>query len=132
MKLEFGCSRMVLLTRRYAIKFPNVRYRYPAALWGMLHNLSEAMWWKSSTGAFDDDGQQKPYQRLLCPVLGRVWLGFCIVMPRAEQLDRRFDCPVVFRWLDDRFCAAGVSCPAELKVESFGILNGEIVAIDYA
>lgn len=33
-------------------------------------------------------------------------------------------CPVVFRWLGDRFTAAEVSCPAELKVESFGILDG--------
>lgn len=132
MQIECGCSRWVILTERYAIKFPNFRYRYPAILWGLLHNLSESSWWAASTGAYDDDRSVRPYQRLLCPVVYRAPLGVVIVMRRAQVLDRRWECPVVFRWLNDRFTAADVSCPAELKVESFGILDGEIVAIDYA
>jgi hypothetical protein len=131
---EVGCSRMVLLAGAWAIKLPNLKYRWPAALWGIIHNLAERSWWRAARGEFDPEkiSFQCVMQRLLCPVVFADRWGICVIMRRAEPLPRDYDCPVVFEWLAGRFQLADCSCPAEKKMDSFGILNGEIVAIDYA
>lgn len=130
---------MVLLIGNYAIKLPNLRYRYPAAIWGLIHNLSERNWWRSVrtvgvTGADDVGNDWRQAMRpLLCPVIwGDRW-GIMLIMRRAKPLPKNYDCPAFYVWQEYRFKKlAGVTCPAELKRESFGLLEGRVVAIDYA
>jgi hypothetical protein len=117
---------MVFLVGPYAIKLPNLHYRYPAALWGLIHNLAERNWWRAFEDS--DDGWPHTMRQLLCPVVWGDRFGICTIMRRAEPLPKTWDCPVVFEWLSSRF---PYRCPAEKKRDSFGILNGEIVAIDY-
>jgi hypothetical protein len=125
---------MVLLIGPYAIKLPNLRYRYPSCLWGLIHNLAERNWWRSFALS-GDEGWVGVVRELLCPVVWGDRFGLVLVMKRAAPLPRTMDCPVVFEWLAMRFNPNGLNgctCPAEKKIESFGLLDGKIVAIDYA
>lgn len=132
MKIAYGCSRMVILIGNYAIKLPNLKYRYPSCLWGLIHNLSESNWYKASQGIFNN-GEIQDYDKLLCPILYANRFGLVVIMKRAQPLPKTFDCPIVFEWLASRFIKFGdCICPAEKKIDSFGLLNNEIVAIDYA
>jgi hypothetical protein len=112
MKLNrVGFNRWVLLTSRRAYKFPAL-YSWRAFLYGLLNNLNEA--------------QQGRGKRAACPVLWRLPLGFLNVMPRATPLEQR-----QFETLDvAEFCKAH-SLVVEPKLDSFGVLNGLIVAVDY-
>lgn len=134
--MRYGCSRMVILLGPYAVKLPNLKYRWPAALWGIIHNLSERNWWRSARGEFDPPAAEDRFhielRRLLCPVVWGDRFGLCLIMRRAEPLPRNHDCPVMFEWLAGRFDLADCGCPAEKKADSFGVFQGEIVAIDYA
>lgn len=84
MKLYRGITRTVLVTGRYAIKFPSLRPYgggLTGLLWsicrGILANQGEAEWWREATP------DQRPY---LCPVL-RSWLGGVInIYPACRQL----------------------------------------------
>lgn len=106
-----GANRWVILTKRHAFKIPRPTSWY-AFLFGLLNNIHEARWSRQGTGR--------------CPVLFAAPGGLLIVMPRAAILT------------DDEFLAfdAGEFCethavPAEHKPDSFGRLNGQVVAVDY-
>ena len=110
MELRRGCNRLVLLTRRYAIKFP-LPDTWRSILFGLLNNMNEA---------------EVGRKRGCCPVLWSAPGGLAVVMPRADILSedefRTFDAAA--------FCEAhGVR--AEHKADSFGRLAGRIVAVDY-
>lgn len=64
----------------------------------------------------------------LCPVCFYLPLGLLVVMPRANVLEYgAVDVGVL-----DAFCNGGTyKIPAELKYDSFGYLNGRLVAVDY-
>jgi hypothetical protein len=131
-KFEYGCSRMVILIYEYAIKLPNLKYRYPSCLWGLIHNLNERNWWRASMGDFDVDIPH-PYNKLLCPIIYSNRFGLIIIMKRATPLPKSFDCPILYEYLAQRFLKLGdCICPAERKIDSFGLLDNEIVAVDYA
>lgn len=107
-----GANRIVLLTRRYAIKLPragNVRL----FLYGLLNNINEA---KSS------------HQPGRCPVVARLPFGLAIVMPRVVPISRS-------QWPNTRIDAAELcrsqSICAELKPDSFGWLEDKLVVVDY-
>jgi hypothetical protein len=105
-----GANRLVILTRRHAIKLPRVR-SWRDFLYGLLNNLNEAR-----------DHQLGGR----CPVVARLPGGFAIVMRRAEILSAR-----EFERLDYHgFCRAH-RLVAEAKPDSFGILDGRVVAVDY-
>jgi hypothetical protein len=112
MRLSFGTTRIVLLTRRYAVKFPNVR-RWRTFLYGLLANESEVAFSKMRWPE-------------LCPV--RFGCSFFVVMDRAEPLTPK-------QWASFNalaFCQKeDYTVPAENKVDSFGWLENKIVAIDY-
>jgi hypothetical protein len=120
---------MVFLIGSWAIKLPNLKYPWPACLWGLIHNRSEWMLWKYAGGI--EGGTD--HRHLLCPVIWADRWGFINIMRRAKPLPKEYNCPVFFQWLASKFKnEAGYSCPAENKMESYGLLEGEIVAIDYA
>jgi hypothetical protein len=105
-----GRNRWVLLIGSYAIKFPSPRC-WQDFLFGLLNNLREAR------------DSNLPGR---CPVVARLPLGLAIVMRRAVPLsEQEFS-----RFPAYAFCREhGIS--AEQKPDSFGKLNGRIVALDY-
>lgn len=110
-----GCTRIVILTRRLAFKIPNVRNGWRLFLYGLLANMQER--------TFSRAGWPE-----LCPVRWSIPGGWLVVMPRARPLS------------DDEFLAFDAEAfidkpdyhvPAEAKADSFGWLDGRVVAIDY-
>jgi hypothetical protein len=110
-----GITREVFLTRRHAIKIPKLIYGWQKFLCGLLANMQEA--------TFARAGWPE-----LCPVVFSIPGGWLVVMRRAEPLsdaewaafDAKAFCERPDYWI-----------PAELKQDSFGMLDGRVVAIDY-
>ena len=109
-----GATRWVLLVGRYALKFPLVQ-TWRTFLNGLLANMQER--------EFARTGWPE-----LCPVLFSLPGGWLVVMPRCAPLT----C-YEYNDLDTREFIErrdGV-VPVEEKPDSFGWLNGRIVAVDY-
>lgn len=113
--IKHGVTREVFLTKRFAIKTPKLTKGWKLFLHGLLANIqekefSEARWPE------------------LCPVVFAVWGGWLIAMPRARLLTDA-------EWKSFRFSTftkkPDYLIPVENKRDSFGILNGRIVALDY-
>lgn len=114
-----GCSRLVILTKRYAFKLPALinsanRLSWKSFLHGLLANMQEAQFGRSCCEG-------------LCPVRFFIPGGFLVVMPRAVEItDEEFLAMDIEGFID-----RGDYClPVEKKANSFGWLDGEIVAID--
>lgn len=109
-----GTTRTVLLLGRWAIKVPS-HVSWRLFLIGLLANMQERQF--AVTGWPE-----------LCPVVFGLPGGWFIVMRRAAPLtDEEWD---VFD--PQGFCDPGDrTIPAEAKRDSFGKLNGGIVAVDY-
>ncbi len=105
-----GVTRLVILTKRYAIKVPNFLNGWRMFLTGLLCNMHEKMW---SDTKWPE----------LCPIVFAVWGGWFVIMKKARPLtDEEWDS------LDcDKFSLT----PVESKRCSFGVLDGKIVAVDY-
>lgn len=120
MKRAFGTNRTVWLIGKWAVKMP-VFVEWRLFLIGLLANMQEAR--------FSSVGWSK-----LCPVVLSLPGGFLNVMHRAEPLTRE-----EFSTLDyAEWIKGGQSLPkgewiipVENKLDSFGKLNGRIVAVDY-
>ena len=110
-----GITREVFLTRRYAIKIPKLIYGWHKFLCGLLANMQER--------TFAAAGWPE-----LCPIVFSLPGGWLLVMMRADLLtDAEWE---VFD--ADAFCnCPDYMIPAENKRDSFGKLDGRIVAIDY-
>lgn len=110
-----GITREVILIGRYAIKIPKLIYGWQKFLCGLLANMQEAQFAATRWPE-------------LCPVVFSIPGGWLIVMRRAEMLNdaewAEFD-PVAFVNGSDYIV------PAETKRDSFGMLDGRIVAVDY-
>lgn len=110
-----GITREVFLIGRYAIKVPRIVYGWKMFLCGLLANMQERTF--GSTGWPE-----------ICPVVFSLPGGWLVVMRRARLLTddewRVFD-PKAFCETEE------YTVPAETKRDSFGVLDGRIVAIDY-
>jgi hypothetical protein len=110
-----GITREVFLVGRFAIKVPKLIYGWHKFLCGLLANMQERVF--ARTGWPE-----------LCPVVFAVPGGWLLVMRRADPLGEdewmAFDAEA-FCNRDDRVI------PAEIKRDSFGWLDGRIVAVDY-
>lgn len=113
-RVTLGISRTVYLVGPYAIKVPCARYGWAKWLRGLIANLQER-----SIGRAGLEG--------VCPVLFADPLGFVVVMPRAEPLPGDLSAEAYDRFVN----RADYVIPAENKADSFGYLNGELVALDY-
>lgn len=105
-----GITRNVLLVGRWAVKTPRVPitpYGFRHFLLGLLANMQEARWWRVT---------QDPR---LCPVVLSVPGGWLNVMRRAETAAD----PVDYSRFE--------GLPIERKPESFGLLDGRAVLLDY-
>lgn len=110
-----GITREVLLTRRYAIKIPKLIYGWHKFLCGLLANMQERQFADANLPG-------------LCPVVFSLPGGWILVMRRAEPLTDE-----EWRAFDARSFCERPDCtvPAEFKRDSFGVLDGRIVAVDY-
>lgn len=113
-----GVTRFVILTRRYAIKVPRFwhygEFRWEMFLAGLLGNMQERMFAKTGWPE-------------LCPVYFALPGGWLLVMPRVEMLTEELT-EEQYEAFTDR---QDYHVPAEHKADSFGYLNGRLVAIDY-
>ena len=114
MHVRSGATRHVLLVGRWAIKIPRVTC-WRNFLQGLLANMQE---WEFARAGWPE----------LCPVRWSMPGGWMVVMPRAEPL-------TAAQWSNFRpydFCdRPAYMVPAEPKFSSFGVLAGQIVAVDY-
>lgn len=113
MEIKYGSSRTVILTKNYAFKLPYIG-RWRNFLWGLLANMQEV-----DFNTLNDER--------LAKVIFHLPAGFLVVMKRAEPLttfNKKFFA---------EFCAKrkGLELPTELKKDSFGYIDGKLVAIDY-
>lgn len=120
-----GISREVILTKRYAYKFPKLRYGWKQFLHGLLANMQERSFAKAGWPE-------------LCPVVWSIPGGWLIVMRRAEPIseddwqvlgwESAHPRDVLEPWISR---SSNYVIPAERKPDSFGWLDGQIVAVDY-
>lgn len=114
MRRAFGTHRTTWLIGNYAVKTP-VFVEWRLFLLGLLANMQEAR--------FSACGWPE-----LCPVVFRLPGGFVNVMRRAEPLTRE----QFFGFNYEQFAhKPDYWVPVENKWDSFGLLNGRIVAVDY-
>ena len=113
-KRAYGTHRTVFLLGSYAFKFPVV-VEWRLFLCGLLANMQEVTF--SRTGWPE-----------LCPVVFALPGGFLNVMRRAEPLTREEFFALDFKAFVEK---PDYHVPVEDKLDSFGKLNGEIVAVDY-
>lgn len=107
-------TRTVLLLGPFAFKFPRVDHGWPMFLRGLLCNTQEAQF---SRCALPE----------LCPVVWQIRGGFLVVMRRARPLTDAEWAAVP----DDYAERPDYVIPVEMKRDSFGILDGRLVALDY-
>jgi len=110
-----GATRRVILTKRFALKIPACG-KWRTLLLGLLANMQER---EFATTKWPE----------LAPVVASDQFGCFLIMPRVRVMTRdefaRFD----YHGFTHR--ADGSIVPAESKPDSFGWLNGRVVAIDY-
>ena len=112
-----GITRTVILTNRYAIKFPTMRYGWSKFLIGLLSNMDEVRF----TCLAD--------HFKLCPTLFNVPGGWMNVQPRCQPLTDDEWSTIEHLWEPGASNWCGISC--DFKRDNFGTLNGVIVLLDY-
>lgn len=111
--IRHGVTRIVILVGPWAIKIPNF-FRWEMFLHGLLCNRNEAIW--ASTGWPE-----------FCPIVFSVPGGFLNVMKRVQP----FRGTVPDGWFQRFVDKPKYRVPMEQKDNSFGFLDGRLVAIDY-
>lgn len=109
-----GTTRRVMLIGRHAYKFPSIA-SWPLFLYGLLANMQEVQFSKAGWPE-------------LCPVVWSVPGGLLVVMRRATPLTaEEWAALDVDRWS----VTEDYTVPVEDKRDSFGTLDGRLVAVDY-
>lgn len=103
-----GITRIVVITKNYAIKFPRLNYGWKKFIEGMCCNMSESECWAATKSEH------------LCPVVYS-WAGFFLVMKRVEILKENDEIPKVHLEGDG----------TDHKPDNYGWLDGKIVCVDY-
>lgn len=111
-----GCTRIVVLVGRWAVKLPNFCDGWKLFLFGLLANMTERVFWKE--GGWPQ----------LCPVLFSIPGGWLVVMRRVREMtDDEFESFNSREWAE----RGDYLIPCEHKSNSFGWLDGRIVCLDY-
>lgn len=116
-RLAYGCTRTVLLLGPYAFKFPAM-VEWRLFLLGLLANMQERI--------FSRMGRPE-----LCPVLFSLPGGWLVVMRRAKVLTDNEFLDISENDMQEFINQPDYIVPAELKSDSFGWLDGKLVAVDY-
>jgi len=118
-----GSTRITICIWRWAFKVPNFRWGWKIFLQGLMANMEEREW--QHYGA-------ETAMAKLCVTLWGVPGGFLNCFPRAQPLT-----PVEFAdhyqesWCYHVLGGERYDLPVEPKPDSFGWVNGRILAIDY-
>jgi len=111
-----GVTRHVLLVGRWALKFPRINYGWSMFLRGLLGNMQERTFGRTGWVG-------------ICPITFATPGGWIVVQRRVRVMtEEEFDAFDAAAFCD----RPEYRIPAEAKSDSFGWLDGEIVAIDYA
>jgi hypothetical protein len=111
-----GTTRTVVLHDSVAVKFATGDR-------GRRGNLREAELW-------DRYSDHPTRSQILCPVLWCAADGSVLIMPKTLPLSLDFDLSTLPDW--DYQAGADDSEPFESKAPDWGILDGRVVAVDYA
>lgn len=115
MLISTGVTRHVLLVGRVAVKWPRLNYGWRLFLQGLLANMQER--------EFSRAGWPE-----LCPVVWSIPGGWLVIMRRAQAVTAdEFDSFDAAAWAQRQ----DYVIPVEAKADSFGWLEGQLVAIDY-
>jgi len=111
-----GTTRIVFELKTVVVKVPNFRDGWRLFLLGLLCNLQERQF-----GALDWPD--------LCPIVWSSWGGWVVVMKKARMMTRgEFDRFDANGFIEDGFAG---HLPVEPKMSSFGVYDGNVVAVDY-
>lgn len=102
-----GVTRVVLLTKKYAIKFPRINYGWMKFIEGIHANLSEYHCWKITKS------------KHLCPVF-YCFAGLFSVMPRVE----------IYR-TEDQISGIPREDGEDRKPDNYGSYQERSVCVDY-
>jgi hypothetical protein len=118
LRLCSGVTRAVVICGPFALKFPK-------GARGLRSNRYEAGIWNRNKD-HPSRGQR------LCPVLWCAPLGLLLIMQTAEPLPSQIDMSEVLceDWWD--YIPGGDEWPCEPKRTDWGLINGRVVAVDYA
>jgi hypothetical protein len=118
--IKFGTTRIVFLTKNYAIKIPCFT-SFKLFLLGILGNIREY--------ELSISQKSKQFDFLqICPVKYHIFGGLISVAPRCQPLSMS-----LFEDFDyEKFMEFNMNyVKAENKLDSFGLFDNKIVAIDY-
>lgn len=116
--IRSGSTRTVLLTKKYAFKFPTF-HSWESFLKGLTGNLQERKW----KGVTDD------YH--LCPLLYSNRFGLLNIMPRCTPIKNRGLYIIELTRICIMSPAAEEFYRRDAKPNNFGILHGRMVKLDY-
>lgn len=115
--IRSGGTRWVLLTKRYAIKFP-IFLTWKCFIQGLLSNLTEGQW----------KGFNCPH---LCPILYTNRLGIMLVMRRCAPVKHLGLFWVDLEALYHTSVLGRGFYEYDAAPKNFGYLNGKLVKLDY-
>jgi hypothetical protein len=114
MNIEKGATRCAFLVGRWAIKIPRTA-SWSTFLTGLLANMQEREFARTKWPE-------------LCPVAWSMPGGWIVVMPRARPLTTlEWCCLDLHTWPGH----TRYVLPVEMKQDSFGVLDDQVVAVDY-
>ncbi len=125
--IKNGCTRMVFLIGRYAIKVPQVKHGWRNFLNGLLGNLQERI-------------MDTMKDKRMCPIIWSIPGGWLNVMPRCDSLTQtEFEDLRIDDFWEQTTKQVGTETiyygpckvPVEHKRCSFGWYKNRIVAVDY-
>jgi len=118
MKVREGCYRIVFIFNKIVIKIPNFKYQHNHFLYGLYNNWEERrlykMWKKNNHENVN----------LICPSLFCSWFGLIQIMEKADEYIYKIEDEDLFEKLK--------TISHDVKDNNLGVLNGNIVLVDYA
>lgn len=113
-----GCTRIVFLVGRYAIKIPNFLYCHQHFLQGCYANWSERVLCKTFKNRVDPN-----FINLVAPSYFCSWFGLFQIQARCE--------PKIEDLTQDEIELYEPLCGGDYKKENFGWHKGRLVCLDY-
>ena len=120
-KINSGATRFVYLFKRIVIKLPRWS-SYTDFLLGLISNYNEVKIWKTR--------HKNNCSDKLAPILFYLPFGLLIIMKKAIMLNNFNAKEFSYKLYPDNYTIE-YYFPVENKIDSFGIINNKIVAIDY-
>ena len=122
-RTHHGSTRITVCILRWAFKVPNFLWGWQTLLRGLLANMNEAE--SADPGA-------PSRQAKLCMAIWSLPGGFLACFPRALALtDAEYDALASEDWFYHHCGGRRYPLPVESKADSWGWVNGRILAIDY-